>query len=689
MNRTLKYIALSIVMMLLFSLVPGGAGVKAEQQEFYFIEGAPIYVCDDCQDPPPEPEELYFTIMHTNDEHSALVPSPFIDYRPGEENPALGGFARLATLVNSLREEKATNGEEVLLVNAGDFLGGAAYGWLALEGYAAELTLMQELGYDVVIIGNHEYDYGPEVLAEYMKVAGYPQAHDKTAVLASNTRPPAGHPLNDAGLKETHIIELENGLRIGFFGLIGYDAVDVAPYSAPVEFPDPIETAGIMVQRLQDAGVDVIIAVTHAGLDESITMVQQVPGIDVIVDGHCHTLLEQPVVEGKTIIVQAGELMKHVGVLELAYNPETQTLRVRNEESGQPFVVPLDWQVDSDPAMAQRVAYFTDRLNEVVADMTDGRFTDISETVVWSDFVVTNRPRLEETPFGNFITDAMRLVAQEVTGERVHLAFQANGVIRGAIEPGSMPWARGQVSFYDLADLVGLGSGPDGHAGYPMVSIYFTGEEIRRIFEVQVLLGEMMGDTYFLQISGGRITYDKNRAILMTIPFLDQAIPTALLPLPVGAVLSGQLYTGEGIQDDNDANYMDIVKGDETLYHVVTDFYIASFLPMVGDLLPNLELIIKDKAGNPIDIDDLEKTIIYRDGRELKVWQAVIEYAAAQPPDSQGNPRIPDYYQQTAGRLNQKWTIPLMLWPGLLLAGIVGGIVLRRRRRARKQQQAA
>lgn len=635
-------------------------------------------------------EELLLTLIHTNDEHSALVPSPFIDYDPEEENPARGGIARLATLVDSIREAKAETGEPVLLVSGGDYLGGAAYAWLALEGYAAELSLMQQIGYDVVTIGNHEYDFGPETLAGYYRAAGYPEAQNRTAIVASNIRPPAGHPLNELDIKDTYVLELDNGLKVGFFGLIGYDAVSVAPYSDPVEFPDPIETAGEMVARLQQSGVDLIIAITHAGVEEDRTLAREVAGIDVIVGGHCHTLLEEPVIEGDTIIVQAGELLKHAGVLELAYNPATSSVRVRNQDTGQPSVVPLDWTVPPEPVMAEELAYYTARLNEVIEDMSGGRFNDIGETVVWSDFVVTNRPPLEESPFGNFITDAMRLVAQEATGERVDLAFQANGVIRGSIEPGSTSWSEDQVSFYDLADLVGLGSGPDNRGGYPLVSVYFTGEELRRIFEVQVLLGEMMGDTYYLQISGGRLTFDKNRAILFTVPFIDQPVPTALLPLPVGAVLSGELYTGQGVQDDNDENYVPVKKGDETLYHVVTDYYIASFLPMVGELLPSLELVLKDKNGEPIDIDNLEDAIIYRDGRELKVWQAVIEFASSQPLDSQGNPRIPEYYSATAGRLNQQGTIPLMIWPVLVILLIAGGIVLlRRRRKAKKVQKAA
>lgn len=627
--------------------------------------------------------ELYLTILYTNDEHSALVPSPFIDYSPDQANPALGGFARLATFVKNVRTQKSVTNEPVLLISGGDYLGGSPYAWLALDNKAPELSLMQALGYDVVTIGNHEYDFGPEVLAQYLQAAGYPDANTSTAIVASNTHPPAGHPLNlDAlGVKSTHIQTLENGLKVGYFGLIGKDAVNVAPYSAPVEFSDQVEAAKKAVSQLEQAGVDLIIAVTHAGVEEDQDLARAVPEIDVIVGGHCHTLLEEPIIQGSTIIVQSGELLKHVGMLELAYDRGTGAVRIRNSETNTPFANPLDSAVPSDPEMSALVAQYTDYLNTLVAEMSGGRFTDIRETVVWTDFTVTNRPRLEESPFGNFVTDAMRLTAQEATGERVHLAFQANGVIRGAIEPGSMPWSQGQVSFFDLADLVGLGSGPDGTAGYPMVSVWFTGEELRRIFEVQVLLAELMGDTYFLQISGGKLEYDPNRAVLFTIPFLD-------IPLPsTRAVMSAMMYTGTGVQDLDGTAYVPIEKGDETLYHVVTDYYIAAFLPMVGDMLPSLELILKDKDGNPIE--DLDDAIIYRDGRELKVWQAVLEYAAAQPKDSQGNARIPDYYSATAARLVHVKTIPLLLWPALGLAGLVSLIVWAIVRRKRKKALAA
>lgn len=607
--------------------------------------------------PATQSDELFFTILHTNDEHSALSPFPLVDYNREEQDPTLGGFARLAQAVKDIRTDKKATNEPVLLLSAGDYLGGSPYSWLALSGRAPELTIMKKIGYDAVIIGNHEYDYGPEHLAKYLQAAGYPEVAEETLLLASNILPPSGHALNDIGIKKTAVLTLSNNLKVGLFGYIGVDAVNVAPSAAPVEFADQVETARAMVAALEKEQVDIIIAISHSGEDEEAALARAVPGIDIIVGGHTHVLLEEPIIEGDTIIVQAGENLKHLGYLELAYDHLSGNVRLRNQETGQPYAIPIDDSIPEDPDIAGMVADYTSDLNALVEEITGGCFTDITETVTWSHFPVVNTPVLEETPFGNFVTDAMRLVAEEATGEKVHFAFQANGTLRGSLIPGNCPWSRDRVAFYDLASLVGLGSGPDGNAGYPLISAYLTGQELSRVFELQVLLAELMGDTYFLQISGGRMTFDRGRAVLLTLPFVDLPIPTTR------AVESAELYSGQGIQDTDE--YLEIKKKDEQLYHVVTDYYIASFLPMAGEMLPSLELVLKDKEGNPIE--NLDDAIIYRNGRELKVWQAVLEYAALQPQDSDGNPRISDYYAKTSGRLIQHSIYPPM-WKGLALA---------------------
>jgi 5'-nucleotidase / UDP-sugar diphosphatase len=496
--------------------------------------------------------------------------------------------------------------------------------------------------------------------------------------VASNTLPPAGHPLRDLGILETHLLEAGGGLKIGFLGLLGKDAQQKAPLTDPVQFADPHEAAGKAVQALQAQGAQVIVALTHSGIPEDRALARAVPGIHLIVGGHCHTALKEPIQEGETLIVQSGELLQNLGILELAYDPASGKVRLRNGETGRPYLLPLDYTVPADAGIAARVEEYARDLNSLIREMTGGRLRDYGEILASSAFALPNTPPLKESPLGNFVADAMRLSAQAALGERVDFAFQFNGAIRGALTPGSMPYSQGIITFYDLVDLVGLGSGPDGQAGYPLVALYLTGEEVRRMLEVVVLLSELMGDSYFPQVSGLRMTYDPNRAVLFRVPVKNIPVPTSR------AVLSADRYTGEGLQD-SDA-YAPLKRGDEALYHVVVDRYTASFLPMVGEMLPNLALLPKDKAGNPVDI--LER-MVYREGQELKLWQAVVEYAAAQPPGPDGKPRISEYYRSEAGRLVQARTVPLLLWPALAVLILLALLILfLRKRRARRRAAA-
>ncbi|MFO7773733.1 MAG: bifunctional UDP-sugar hydrolase/5'-nucleotidase [Dehalococcoidia bacterium] len=620
-----------------------------------------------------ETEELYFCILHTNDIHSALIPhSPAVDYHPEKENPTIGGFCRLATAVNEIRESKTSEGEPVLLLDAGDFLGGAAFAWLALQGYAAELTIMQEMGYDAVIIGNHEYNYGPDVLAQYLLEAGYPEAHQKTVVLASNIETPADHPLTAWNLyRTTELFEMENGLKVGVFGLIGESAILVTAETGDVHFLDQQEAARRAIDRLTEQGADVIVGISHSGVDEDQELARQVPGIDVIVGGHCHTALYQPVLEGDTVIVQAGSLGSYLGQLELAYNPGTGEVRVRNEESNRPFLMPIDNSFACHPEIDALIQEYTLLLNAHVKEVTGGKFDDIMSTVAKSDFVIAHHPPLSETPLGNFVTDAMRLVAQEVSGKKVDVALHASGSIRKSVFPGTTEHSRGNISFYEIIEAIGLGYGRDSYPGCPIVSIYLTGEELRRGLEVGILLHEFMGGSAFLQFSGLRYSYNPDNVVLVSIPFVDLIIPTTR------AVTRAELYTGNGLQPVNGPGYVPLERGDENLYHVVTDAYILLFLPMVAEVLPQLDIVPKNADGEPVPLERIDELIVHHaDGREFKVWEAVVSYAAAQPPGVDGLPRIPAYYEGFAGRINESWTFPIIGWLLLIPAVIAGGIVL-------------
>ncbi|MBT9135664.1 MAG: Trifunctional nucleotide phosphoesterase protein YfkN [Firmicutes bacterium] len=609
-----------------------------------------------------------FTIIHTNDEHSFLLPNPLSEVRPSEQDDSVGGFARLASLVADIRQRKAVQNEPVLLISAGDFLGGSPFAWLSLIGKAPEMGLMAALGYDIVAIGNHEFDYGPVVLAEYLAAARLAAGERMPIVLATNAQIPTEHALGKAGIERTTIKEIAPGVRLGFFSVMGEGAADVAPLAVPVTFADPVETARAAVAELRQQGANVIIAVNHAGVEEDRALAKAVAGIHVIVSAHSHTALSAPQLVGETIIVQSGAYLQYAGVLELSFDRATGKVAVRNQ-AAQPFLVPLDDRVPEDPLFAAKVGNYQAELNDYVAALSGGRFTDIAKTVIHSDFKVTDGPRMRESPFGNFVTDAMRAIGAEATGRPVDFAIQANGNIRGSIVPASSTAVKGNVSWYDLVSLIGLGSGPDMGPGYPLVSVYLTGEEVRRILEVGALLSQLMGDSYFLQVSGLRYTYDPERAIVARVPFANIPIPSTR------AVLRAYRVVGDEMAGP--VTLVPLPRGDTTLYHVVTDYYLAKFLPMVKERLPMLGLVLKNEDGQ--EIGHIDEAIVRRDGQELKVWQTVVEFAATLG-------TMPEFYQTTAARIVEVQTIPLIVYPVLLVVGVVaGGVVLVRRIRRRRQ----
>jgi UDP-sugar diphosphatase len=107
---------------------------------------------------------------------------------------------------------------------------------------------------------------------------------------------------------------------------------------------------------------------------------------------------------------------------------------------------------------------------------------------------------------------------------------------------------------------------------------------------------------------------------------------------------------------------------------------------MVGEMLPSLDIVLKDRNGNPVDQDNLDSLVVKVDGQELKVWAAVLEYAASQPVGESGLPEADSYYATTSGRINPQWTVPYLFWLLLMLAVIVFLIALLVRRIKRKRE---
>lgn len=602
--------------------------------------------------------ELRFTIVHTSDEHSSLMPAPMADYVPGQTCPAMGGFARLSTLVERIRQQKNGLAEPLLLLSSGDFIGGTPFSWLIQKELAPELDLMRRLGYVATTFGNHEFDYGPEKFVEYFK-RGNPEP-GAIVLLSANIVIPEDHVFNQLPIKEHLLLTLANGLKIGIFGLLGKGAHRLAPAARPLDFADQQDSARRAVAALKLAGAEVIIALTHAGINEDRELAQAVSGIDLILGGHDHIRTDPPEQVKNTLIMHSGYFLRSAGQLDLAFNRVTGGLRIRNNETSSPIIHELNSNIAEDPQLIRLVDDYRLKLNDFLASFTAGDFSDMGQIIARSEFALIKHQSVSETTVGNFITDAIRFETARITGDQVHFAFHANGIIRGNIIPGTLDATRGNITFFDLATLSGLGSGKDGEPGYPLVSFYLNETEVLNMLEIATLLPLLWGDVYFLQVSGLRYSYDPQRAFWFKVPIINKPLPAYC------SIRHAERYLGDGLQSEPD--YAVLSAWNTKLYHIATTHYLASYLPMVGKKLPRLNLVLKNKQGQPVELDDC---LIKLNNREFKLWEAAARYARSFASDSRQIAVIPEYYRQTGGRITIVAGTPLWVGPLIALSAIL------------------
>ncbi|MEF2231213.1 MAG: 5'-nucleotidase C-terminal domain-containing protein [Pseudodesulfovibrio sp.] len=217
------------------------------------------------------------TVLHVNDSHSYLDATDETLSPGGERVVArLGGWARLATAVDRVRREKPN----VVLLHAGDAVQGGLY--FREFGGEPEMRLLDRLGFDAMVLGNHEFDKGAEFLAGFLRDTDVP-------VLAANVSAP-GVPALAARLRP-YVILFVGGERVGVVGLTTGDTKFTSSPGPGVSFADEAATARARVAELTALGVDKVILLTHVGLDNDRKLAAAVPGVDVIVGGHSHTLL--------------------------------------------------------------------------------------------------------------------------------------------------------------------------------------------------------------------------------------------------------------------------------------------------------------------------------------------------------------------------------------------------------------
>ncbi|HBR01155.1 MAG TPA: multifunctional 2',3'-cyclic-nucleotide 2'-phosphodiesterase/5'-nucleotidase/3'-nucleotidase, partial [Ruminiclostridium sp.] len=246
-------------------------------------------------------------IIHTNDVHSRVL----------EDSSGIG-YAKVAALASDILSQSGT---EPILVDAGDALHGQTIA--TLERGESIIKIMNTVGYDVMTPGNHDFNYGQDRLLELVGKAEF-------KIISANITKPDG-----AALLEGYTIIERNGAKIAFFGLSTPEtSYKTNPKNvAGLTFADPVKAAENMVSVLRDKA-DVIVAVSHLGLDEaseitSRLVAEKVEGIDLIIDGHSHTVLNEPLKVNDTLIVQTGEYLKNVGTVQIELDENNKVTGIK------------------------------------------------------------------------------------------------------------------------------------------------------------------------------------------------------------------------------------------------------------------------------------------------------------------------------------------------------------------------
>ncbi|MEM6478842.1 MAG: bifunctional UDP-sugar hydrolase/5'-nucleotidase [Pseudomonadota bacterium] len=360
-------------------------------------------------------------IIHINDLHSRIEPINRFDSTCSAEDDAagecFGGVARVKTMIDGLREELA--GENVIVVDAGDQFQGSLF--FATYSGAAAAEFMNEIGFDVMTSGNHEFNNGPEGLASFIDAVNFP-------VMAGNLDVSGSNVLNGK-LLDRVILDI-GGERIGLVSALTNDTVEISAPGPSVVFQDEIESLQQDVAELEAEGVDKIIAITHVGLPLDLEIAQEVEGLDAIIGGHSHTLLSNmdedaaaypQLIAGGIPVVQAYAYSKYVGHLTLTFDDDGAVTASQGDTKI------LDASVTPDAGIAARVmelaAPIEDLKNMVVGDAPEAINGDRSVC------------RAEECPMGNLVATAM---LERVKDQGISIAIQNGGGLRASIDAGEV-----------------------------------------------------------------------------------------------------------------------------------------------------------------------------------------------------------------------------------------------------------
>ena len=566
-------------------------------------------------------ENKTLDVMFLHDTHSHL--NEFVTVEDGTTQ-TLGGFSKIKTLIN---EQKAKN-PDTLLLDGGDFSMGTLI-QVVFEEEASEIRMLGDLGIEVTTLGNHEFDYKAKGLSNMMQTAvnsgdvlpSMVVSNIDWATMEANGLTEEQKLLKEAfetfGVKDYVVIE-KGDVRVGVFGLFGKDALACVPNS-PLLFKDPVTAAAEVVATIKATeDVDMIVCVSHSGTwtdenkSEDEILAKEVPDIDLIISGHTHTKLDEYIQHGNTYIVSCAEYGKYLGNLSMTQKEDGRWTMDMYE------LITVDTTIEADAATQEKV--------DALMSMVDSKYLEQfgftkDQVLSTNDVEFVNSSDLSgkhtEMNLGNIMADAYTYAvenAPDYDGHPVDVAVVPAGVVRDS-------YPLGNITTENVFNSFSLGIGEDGIPGYPLISIYLTGKELKTAAEIDASVSDFM-TTARLYMDGLYWNYNPNRMILNKVT---------------------DVYIVDG-------NEQRVELEDDKLYRVVTDFYTSQMLGGVTEMSFGL-LPIVPKFADGTPVERYEDTVITVEGQELKAWAAIAQYMNSfEDTDGDGIGEVPEKYGTLEGR---------------------------------------
>ncbi|MFH1454193.1 MAG: bifunctional UDP-sugar hydrolase/5'-nucleotidase [Armatimonadota bacterium] len=354
--------------------------------------------------------DLEIVILHTNDIHGYAAPHT---ENVKDKDIKAGGLAHISTLI---KEERDKNPGRIILLDGGDMYQGDPVSNIFQGKPIADI--MNEMGYDASVVGNHEFDWGQDVLFKRISQSKFP-------VLCANVRNKQGQLLF-----KPYIIKEIEGVKVAVIGLTGEDT----PFTTSpkvvddLTFENPEKVFGKYYPELKQKCADIIVVLSHMGKDNDIKLVKNMEGADVIIGAHTHIPLHKPIIIKGVPVTQAGCKGEYLGKMVLVVDKDTKKIKKFTKGTEITKIDPS--KIKEDPKIANMVNHYNNLVKSKMEEVLAVNKTDLINKR-------KGKANKKDIPLGNFICDVM----QETSG--ADMTFYNPGGIRDS-------FYKGEITFGDV-----------------------------------------------------------------------------------------------------------------------------------------------------------------------------------------------------------------------------------------------